>query len=142
LYPLFHYFGFAVVLGALLVKSHRINLMFNHQTFNSKGSFPDWAMLLYYVAYLLVWCILLTIWMVIPSLTPKAVSSLTPIYSSNGNIASYHEIITCDYGKFNFVLLGLMALSLLIGIFYTYIIRNVVNPFNESRWISFAIYNW
>jgi hypothetical protein len=99
-------------------------------------------MSVYLICFVLMWAILLAVWTLVPSFTPVLIYTTSPVLTSNGTLSYYTSIPKCEEGVVGRVALGLMAFTILCGVYIVFRVRNVPNAFNESRWISFAIYNW
>ncbi|KAJ3213191.1 hypothetical protein HK099_007525 [Clydaea vesicula] len=121
----FKYLGFAMVFGSLLIKTYRIEIIFNSKS--KKISIRD---------------ALLTIYTIITSIRPYVSHNLKPGNVIDNEIVSVFQTDLCEYQWFNYVLLGIVLLTLLYGCFLIFSVRNTPSAFNESKWIAFSIYNW
>ncbi|KAJ3113661.1 hypothetical protein HDU96_003100 [Phlyctochytrium bullatum] len=144
------YLGFALVFGALLVKTHRIHLIFdstkrNHGTV--PAIIPDSVLGIYLAVFLLIWCGVLVAWSLLPSQRPRRVFVHTIALKSTalsdakcsggggGNVAGELESI-------NYLCVGLMTATLVGAALLAYAVRRAPSAFNESKWIAIGIYNW
>ncbi|KAJ3210104.1 hypothetical protein HDU67_005645 [Dinochytrium kinnereticum] len=135
------YLGFAVVFGALLVKTYRISVIFVNKR-NKVQKLNDGMMLIYFIGIISVWVAILVVWTVIPSQRPfLAIDSVANV-AKNGTITHFYQTPHCNFGDYNFVCLAAMVATLAYGVFLTYRVRNTPSAFNESKWIAIAIYNW
>lgn len=138
-YQWFKYLGFAIVFGSLLIKTYRIEIIFN-----SKGrkvsAIKDIYLLIRLLAYIAFWILLLAIYVGVSDLRPT-VYRLKEVNTDTFFI-QFRISQTCDYGYFNYGLMGLVLLTLLYGCVLTYLVRDTPSAFNESKWIGLSIYNW
>ncbi|KAJ3116542.1 hypothetical protein HDU96_009430 [Phlyctochytrium bullatum] len=137
------YAGFAIVFGALMVKTYRIHLIFTNSKRNVSRRLTDARMTLHFGVFLALWCAVLATWTVLPSQRPfVAINSVARVKPGGDAVESYFETPTCSFNDFNYVGLGFMAVTLLIGAWLAYAVRSTPNAFNESKWIAVAVYNW
>ncbi|KAI8853413.1 periplasmic binding protein-like I [Chytridium lagenaria] len=127
------YLGFAIVFGALLVKTYRISVIFVNKR-NKVRKLNDTRMFVYFGIFVSLWVILLVVWTVIPSQRPYLQVDTVANAAKNGTILFFDENPHCEFNNYNYVCLGAMVLTL--GLV------NTPSAFNESKWISMAIYNW
>ncbi|KAI8854511.1 7 transmembrane sweet-taste receptor of 3 GCPR-domain-containing protein [Chytridium lagenaria] len=135
------YLGFAVVFGALLVKTYRISVIFVNKK-NKVRKMNDAVMLGYFSAFLVCWIAILVVWTVLPSQRPFLELNSVPQVAKNGTIINFFQTPHCQFNDYNYVNLGAMVLTLGGGVWLTYSVRNTPSAFNESKWIAIAIYNW
>ncbi|KAJ3204963.1 hypothetical protein HDU67_009196 [Dinochytrium kinnereticum] len=145
------YLGFAVVFGALLVKvapsnpcinkTYRISVIFVNKK-NKIRKLNDSVMLIYFTAIVAVWVVILVIWTVIPSQRPYLKVESIANVARNGTILNFYQTPVCEFNNYNFVCLGAMVITLGVGVYLTYTVRNTPSSFNESKWIAIGIYNW
>ncbi|KAJ3411452.1 hypothetical protein HDV05_002187 [Chytridiales sp. JEL 0842] len=135
------YMGFAVVFGALIVKTYRISAIFTQKK-NKQRNLNDGMMFIYFLIFMAVWVAILVVWTAVPSLTPKLVIDSIPEVAKNGTLLSYNTTPRCEFTAYNYVCLGAMVITLAIGVVITYQIRNTPSAFNESKYIAMATYNW
>ncbi|KAJ3100389.1 hypothetical protein HDU96_010359 [Phlyctochytrium bullatum] len=131
LFGWFKYIGFAVVFGALLVKTYRIMVIFASKK-NKVRKLSDGLMLIYFVIFVAIWVAILAIWTILPSQRPYLEINSIAQVARNGTVTAIFQTPSCNFNDYNYVCLGSMATTLAFG----------VCAFNESKWIAMAIYNW
>ncbi|KAJ3101148.1 hypothetical protein HDU97_001614 [Phlyctochytrium planicorne] len=137
----FKYMGFAVVFGALLVKTYRISVIFVSKK-NKARKLNDSVMLLYFGAFVSIWAAILAIWTILPSQRPFLETESIANVAKNGTITHFFQTPHCNFNDYNYVNLAAMVITLAGGVWLTYSVRNTPSAFNESKWIALAIYNW
>jgi hypothetical protein len=91
---------------------------------------------------LIVWIAGLAIWTTLPNNSPLAESVTTTNFAANGTVLYFDTYQKCSFGKFNSIYVGYMVVNIIAGVYLTYTVRNVPSAYNESQWISYAIYNY
>jgi hypothetical protein len=99
-------------------------------------------MLQIYCVYLLIWIAGLAIWTSLSSYSPSAEAITTTSFATNGTILYFDSYQKCSFGKFNSICVGYMVVNSVAGVYLTYTVRHVPSAYNESKWISYAIYNY
>jgi hypothetical protein len=93
------YMGFAVVFGALIVKTYRISVIFTQKKTKVKN-LTDGMMFVYFVVFMACWVAILVIWSVVESQRPLlAVDSVAQV-AKNGTITSFYNTPHCDFNSY------------------------------------------
>ncbi|KAJ3101149.1 hypothetical protein HDU97_001615 [Phlyctochytrium planicorne] len=137
----FKYIGFAVVFGALLVKTYRISVIFVSKK-NKARKLNDSVMLMYFGVIVAIWAAILAVWTIIPSQRPFLETESIANVAKNGTITHFFQTPHCNFTNYNYINLAAMVITLGAGVWLTYSVRNTPSAFNESKWIALAIYNW
>ncbi|KAJ3106384.1 hypothetical protein HDU97_006369 [Phlyctochytrium planicorne] len=135
------YLGFAVVFGSLIVKTYRIFVIFTTKK-KGKQNLSDGVLMSYFMVLLAIWVIILLIWTIVPSQRPFLDSDVRYKLDDFGAVASVEVMPYCNFTSFNYVCLAAMVITLAVGVFLTYAVRDTPGAFNESQWMAYAIYNW
>ncbi|KAJ3106383.1 hypothetical protein HDU97_006368 [Phlyctochytrium planicorne] len=135
------YLGFAVVFGSLIVKTYRIFVIFTTKK-KGKQNLSDGILMSYFLVLLTIWVIILLIWTIVPSQRPFLDSDVRYKLDDFGAVASVEVMPYCNFTSFNYVCLAAMVITLAVGVFLTYAVRDTPGAFNESQWMAYAIYNW
>ncbi|KAJ3100101.1 hypothetical protein HDU97_002483 [Phlyctochytrium planicorne] len=134
------YLGFAVVFGSLIVKTYRIHIIFKAE--GGKQNLSDGILFAYFVVIVTIWLAILIIWTVIPSQKPFVdVIESYKFEESGKSVSALERTPFCNFTSYNYVGLAAMVITLAVGVFLTYSVRNTPGAFNESKWMAFAIYN-
>ncbi|KAJ3119087.1 hypothetical protein HDU96_000002 [Phlyctochytrium bullatum] len=135
------YMGFAVVFGALLVKTHRISVIFAGKK-NKSIRLSDGVLFGFFCVIIGLWAAILIVWNSIPSQRPFLQTDAVANVARNGTVMHFFQTDYCNFRDYNYICLGAMVVTLAIGVWLTYLVRNTPSAFNESKWIAIAIYNW
>ncbi|KAJ3114220.1 hypothetical protein HDU96_002389 [Phlyctochytrium bullatum] len=133
------YMGFAVVFGALLVKTHRISVIFAGKK-NKALRMGDSVLLGSFSVIVALWAALLVVWTVIPSQRPYLQTEVVANVARNGTVLSFYQTDVCNFRDYNYVCLGAMVITLAFGVWLTYLVRNTPSAFNESKWIAIGTF--
>jgi hypothetical protein len=96
------YMGFAVVFGALIVKTYRISVIFTARK-NKARNLTDGVMFIYFMAFMALWVAILVIWTVIESQRPMLVIDSVAEVAKNGTIVAFHTTPHCDFRLYKYV---------------------------------------
>ncbi|KAJ3119090.1 hypothetical protein HDU96_000005 [Phlyctochytrium bullatum] len=94
------YMGFAVVFGALLVKTHRISVIFAGKK-NKTIRLSDAVLFGYFSIIVGLWAVLLIIWNVIPSQRPFLQTDTVANVAWNGTVTSFFQTDYCNFRDYN-----------------------------------------
>jgi len=139
LYPWFKYLGFAVVFGSLLIKTYRIEVIFNSKS-RRIAAIKDAALLLRLGVYVGIWVIVLGVYVGVEALRPF-VDHIDEL-QDDAFFVRNRVALVCEYGYWNYGMMGLVVGTLVYGCCLTYWVKDTPSAFNESRWIALSIYNW
>ncbi|KAJ3153313.1 hypothetical protein HDU86_005268 [Geranomyces michiganensis] len=136
------FLGFAILFGALMVKTFRIAYLFTTSKAKAGArAVMDERLSAYYVIYLLFFVGALIIWTIIPSQRPFVHDNVEPVIQGK-TIVQYNHNQLCEYHSVHYVLLAFELLTLLTGTFLAIRVRNTPGAFNESKWLGISIYNY
>eukprot|EP00013_Stygamoeba_regulata_P024316 CAMPEP_0177664442 /NCGR_PEP_ID=MMETSP0447-20121125/20496_1 /TAXON_ID=0 /ORGANISM="Stygamoeba regulata, Strain BSH-02190019" /LENGTH=1047 /DNA_ID=CAMNT_0019170415 /DNA_START=50 /DNA_END=3193 /DNA_ORIENTATION=+ len=130
--------SFTVMLAPLLAKTFRVvYIMRKVKTFRL-AKITNVELLGWVCGLLLINIIICSIWTGVS--TPQAQLSLE---SEKELLPKYHLKCNSDHNEvFIWLSLGYAIAMLVAGLILAFLARNVSSAFNESKWISFAIYNF
>ncbi|XP_041353707.1 probable G-protein coupled receptor CG31760 isoform X2 [Gigantopelta aegis] len=125
---LFHT-GFAIMYGALIIKTWRISVLFT-VGMTKKINLQDSTLLTGMLRTVLCMIVYMACWTVIdpPLTTPR---------TANNNL----KFFECVDSAWTYVINGIEATLLLYGIYLCYVVRKAPVYFNESKYITWSIYN-
>ncbi|KAJ3167802.1 hypothetical protein HK101_011710 [Irineochytrium annulatum] len=143
-YAWLKYMGFAIVFGALLLKTYRISIIFSAKKGKSKNirNLNDSVLFAFFFVFIALWAALLVVWTSLPAQRPYLLTDTVANVAKNGTIVSFSTTPHCNFGNYNYICLAAVLITLLVGVTLTYSVRNTPSAFNESKWIAIALYNW
>ncbi|KAK6183213.1 hypothetical protein SNE40_010737 [Patella caerulea] len=121
--------GFSIMFGALIVKTWRISIIFSVGSVK-RVSLPDIALLKRLSPLVSLFIIVLLVWSIVD---PPSVHILTTTSSL--------KFFTCAVTYWHYAMYGGEALLLLFGVYLCFTVRKAPAHFNESKHITWAVYN-
>ncbi|ESO94286.1 hypothetical protein LOTGIDRAFT_161509 [Lottia gigantea] len=121
--------GFSVMFGALIIKTWRISVIFGVGSVK-RVNLPDSALLKRLLPLIFVFILLITIW---TGTNPPRVEILT--------LTNSLKFYSCSVTWCNYTMYGIEALLLLFGVYLCFTVRKAPAHFNESKHITWAVYN-
>ncbi|KAL8567676.1 hypothetical protein ACOMHN_008984 [Nucella lapillus] len=119
--------GISLLYGSLLLKTWRISVIFNSRR---KVNLTD-KVLLQRLAFLpAVMALTLAAWTVVKP--PHVVTVVMP---------DDKKFFSCSFDYWNYSVFGAEALMLLFGVYLSFSVRKAPAQFNESKYITWSIYN-
>ncbi|KAJ3398837.1 hypothetical protein HDV05_002223, partial [Chytridiales sp. JEL 0842] len=99
IYGWLKYMGFAVVFGALIVKTYRISAIFTQKK-SKKRNLNDTMMFVYFLVIIAIWVAILVVWTSIGSQRPKLVIDSIPEVAANGTLIAFNTTPRCDFNAY------------------------------------------
>ncbi|CAD5123183.1 DgyrCDS11550 [Dimorphilus gyrociliatus] len=121
--------GFALAYGALLLKTWRISAIFTVKS-AKKLNLSDRKLARGFIPIVLFATIFLAVWTGVGK--PEVIWSKT---------SSDLKFKSCDYGFWEYIAIVVEFCFLLWGVYLCYIVRKAPSHFNESKYITWSIYN-
>lgn len=127
--------AFVLMAAPLLAKTWRLHRIF---TLGSLKITPIklWKLLIFAGLLILVQIVICAFWIGLGTIEPIIINSTSDLTTS---------YVLCEQKQANqiatWITFGWTGLTLLIGAYYAFRVRNLPKEWNESRWIGFSIYN-
>ncbi|GLD94716.1 hypothetical protein PINS_up003340 [Pythium insidiosum] len=128
--PLLISMGFTTVFGSLFVKSLRVYRVFM-RTALKRVTVTMWMMIKVFAVFFFVDVLILAVWFIVDFPSPTV--EMKPPQGFQGNV----DRITCKSSSFMFTALLIFwkAMLLFLGLYISFLVRNVSADFQESIWI-------
>eukprot|EP00121_Abeoforma_whisleri_P012145 Awhi_evm1s11209 len=135
MYQWLRHLGWALSFLTILLKTYRIKTIFCNEVDGAAFEFPDSLLLKYFSVLFSLMIVYLTIWSVVdlPGIHEEVIFRI-----DDGNLIE----TTCKSGWFEYALLIVEFLFVLVGVVLAFYVNGVPSFFNESKVIGITIYNW